>query len=116
MRCSGRCWAGSSGVGSGDVSYLRLAFRGQPERRLQQIGPFGAGPAAEFDISAVMDPLNDLSDEACEETHDHCEWNMDLEQCAIRIWFGVVPPGSPACAWRDVLPELASIHLSSLGG
>lgn len=64
----------------------------------------------------ISDALRNLADEFCEETHDYYESDVAIEDGAIRIWFGLVPPGSPEGPWREVVPELAPISLSSLRG
>lgn len=163
MPCSGRCWAGSSGVGS-DISYLRLAellierlrlvlpacmhiriataaevaemnarnarfapgfpayhhdrgvvivsFDGDSRRSVIHVGPFGAD--LELDSWVVSDALSGIADEACEETHDYYESDAEIESDAIRVWFGLVPPGSPEGPWREVVPELTPIPLSAV--
>ena len=89
-----------------------LSFEGDPGLRVIHVGPFGT--EAEFDVCAVSDALRDLSDEISEETHDNHESEVAIEDGAIRIWFGLVPPGSPEGSWRDVVPELEPILLTAV--
>lgn len=62
----------------------------------------------------VMDALNDIATEVGEATTDHYEEDAEIASDAIRIWFGLVPPGSPQGSWRDVVPELAPIPLAAI--
>jgi hypothetical protein len=58
--------------------------------------------------------LNDIATEVGEATTDHYEEYAEIDGGEIRIWFGLVPPGSPEGAWRDVVPELEPIPLAAI--
>jgi hypothetical protein len=83
-----------------------------PSQRVIQVGPYGAH--AEFGSDRLNETLTDIADDASEETHDYYESDAEITSDEIRVWFGVVPPGTPEGSWRDVLPELQPIPLSSL--
>jgi hypothetical protein len=89
-----------------------VSFDGDPGRRVIHVGPFGA--ELELHSWMVSDALSGIADEASEETHDYYESDAEIEDGAIRIWFGLVPPGSPEGPWREVVPELAPIPLSTV--
>jgi hypothetical protein len=104
MRCSGRCWAGSSGVGSGEKS-LRLLAESLADRLAPELP---AGLRLSVDDRGVLT----ISGESTRRDGVHAE----TEGGEIRLWFGLVPPGSPEGQWRNVLPELAPTPLSRLSG
>ncbi|HEY2787957.1 MAG TPA: hypothetical protein VGI72_00810 [Gaiellales bacterium] len=62
----------------------------------------------------VVDALNDIATEVGEATTDHYEEYAEIDGGEIRIWFGLVPPGSPEGVWRDVVPELEPIPLAAI--
>jgi hypothetical protein len=143
MPCSGRCWAGSSAVGSDETS-LRLLAESLANRlapalpaglrlfvddrgiltisdeRTRRIVTIGVSSVPGWDLDSVLvrvaDALNDIATEVGEATTDHYEEYAEIEGGEIRLWFGLVPPGSPEGQWRNVLRELAPIPLSRLSG
>jgi hypothetical protein len=64
----------------------------------------------------VVGALNDIATEVGEATTDRYEEYAEIDGAEIRIWFGLVPPGSPEGEWRDIVPELEPIPLSALRG
>jgi hypothetical protein len=72
------------------------------------------GWSADDVLVRVVDALNDIGSEVSQATTDHYESDAEITFDAIRIWFGLVPPGSPEGAWRDVVPELQPIPLAAI--
>ena len=62
-------------------------------------------------MDAIANALDQIEDEASEATADRYESDFAVEEEQLRIWFGLVPPGTMETAWRHVLPELVSIPL-----
>jgi hypothetical protein len=61
--------------------------------------------------------LTGIADEACDHTTDRYEADAEIDGDRLRLWFGLVPPGSgDAPRWRDVLPELAPIPMVEIIG
>jgi hypothetical protein len=77
---------------------------------LQPMG--GVGDRWESLMDAIGNALEQIEDEASEATADRYESDFAVEAEQLRIWFGLVPPGTKDTAWRDVLPELAPIPLA----
>jgi hypothetical protein len=99
-----------------DMGLVVLSFVRRAETRWIQVGPFGESGPGVLDIWEVRQALSDLADEASEETTDRYEADAEVEGPAMRVWFGLVPPGSPQGGpWRDVVPELAPILLADIG-
>jgi hypothetical protein len=63
-------------------------------------------------IDTIANALEQIEDDASEATAERYESDLAVEQDQLRIWFGLVPPGTTDGAWRDVLPELAPIPLA----
>jgi hypothetical protein len=100
-----------------EMGVLVVSFETGPSRRVVQLGPYYSAPPAAFDdVERVAIALRDIADEACEETHDYYQSDAEIENGTIRIWFGIVPHGSPEGPWRDVVPELQPMPLNSLSG
>jgi hypothetical protein len=140
MPCSGRCWVGSSGVGSDGhlgrlaalvVDRVAAALPKHLRLRVAEPGVIAISDSAtQWEITvgfsriegwgadAVLvragDALNDIASEVSEATHDNYEWDAEIEGGEIRLWFGHVPPGSPDGPWREVVPELEPIPLAAI--
>jgi hypothetical protein len=140
MPCSGRCWAGSSGVGDGGhlgrlaalvVDRIGPALPRHVTLRVAELGVIAisdsttwsevtvqfsrvGGWSADDVLVRVVDALNDIGSEVIQATTDHYESDAEITFDAIRIWFGLVPAGSPEGAWRDVVPELQPIPLAAI--
>jgi len=63
-------------------------------------------------LEALGNALEQIEDEAGEATADRYESDFAVEEEQLRIWFGVVPPGTIDTAWREVVPELRPIPLA----
>ena len=96
----------------------RLGTLAISDERTERVVTVGWSSVPGWDADAILvrvaDALNDIATEVGEATTDQYEEDAEITSDAIRIWFGPVPAGSYDGPWRDVLPELAPIPLSSL--
>jgi hypothetical protein len=75
----------------------------------------GPHPRGERDFGfGLAELLDQLSDEASEETTEPYTADCRVDGDRLRLWFGRVPAGIPEHRWREVIPELEPIALSDV--
>jgi hypothetical protein len=90
-------------------------FRGWSELLLDFTELGGPAPPTDFAWS-LHNGLTQLADEASDATANRYDYDIEVENGVVRLWFGRIPNTPPPPPSRHVLPELEPIPLAAFTG